>query len=46
MLLILDDGKAIEAVVLEARCCWFKVRTSEARTVYVNKAFVKAMEVP
>ena len=42
----MDDGRAVEGVVLDARHYWFKVRTSEGRTVYVNKAFVKAIEVP
>ena len=46
VVLILDDGAAVEGMIVEARRYWFKVRTSEGRTVYVNKAFVKAIEVP
>ena len=42
----MDDGTAVEGVIVEARRYWFKVKTSEGRTVYVNKAFVKAIEVP
>ena len=44
--LIMEDGKAIEAVVLEPRKYWLKVRDSSARTIYINKAFVKAVEMP
>jgi len=42
----MDDGTAVEGTIVEARRYWFKVRTSEGRTIYVNKAFVKAIEVP
>ena len=46
VVLILDGETAVESVVLEARRHWFKVRDSSGRTVYVNKAFVEAIEVP
>ena len=42
----MDGETAVESVVLEARRHWFKVRDSSGRTVYVNKAFVEAIEVP
>jgi len=46
VLLVLDDRTAVEGTILEAKRYWFKVRDSSERTVYVNKAFMKAIRVP
>jgi len=46
VLLVLDDGTVVEGIIVEARRYWFKVRDLSGRTVYVNKAFVEAIEVP
>ena len=45
VIVTMDDGTAVEGVVVEARRYWFKARDSSGRTIYVNKAFVKAIEV-
>jgi len=40
----MSDGSTVEGLLLEARRYWFKVKSSTG-TVYVNKGFVKTVEV-
>jgi len=42
----MHDGTAIDGVVLEARRYWFKVKGPGEKVFYVNKGFVKWIELP
>ena len=44
VVLRMSDGSTVEGLLLEARRYWFKVKSSTG-TVYVNKGFVKTVEV-
>jgi len=39
------DGSAIKGVLVEAKRYWFKVKEASKGVVYVNKGFVKSVEV-
>jgi len=41
----MHDGSLIEGLLLEARRYWFKVKDSNGGVVYVNKGFVRTVEV-
>jgi len=41
----MHDNSEIEGLLLEARRYWFKVKDSNAGVVYVNKGYVKIVEV-
>ena len=45
VVLRMSDGSTVEGQLLEARKYWFKVKDSNARLIYVNKGYVKTIEV-
>jgi len=43
--ILMGDGSTVEGVLLEARRFWFKVQLSGGKTYYVNKGYVKWIEL-